>query len=276
MNLRMLVPLALIAVGAGLYGLSGKLLTSNLPQEEPMAQMSEESEEETVRVWLAKQDLLPGQFVTAEHLQATMVTYSEARLHGLNENEEGVIPDVSIDFVNGLVAGSNLKAEQWVTNADFVTPKQNGYIELTISEGMVPYAIEVDPDTIVGGLITHGSYVDIIALSSVSQNLAAESNVRDFKSISISPVLMAIRVLKVQKEEKPATKVAPAMTEVSLILELSRKQIAKLVIAKKIALLEIHKSIGVEQAEELQANTGDVLPTYRAIKEFRAGDASVK
>ncbi len=277
MNLRILVPAALIAVGAGLYGLSGRILTSTVPQSgDILHDVSEQEEIKTVRIWTVKQDLLPGQRISNEHLQANMVPYSEARMHGLTENEEGIIPDISIAMVDGMVAGEQLVTGQWVTSADFVTPKQSRYIELIISENMVPYAIPIDPDTIVGGLITHGSYVDVIALSSVSQNLASENNVRDFKSISISPVLMAVRVLKVQKEERPATKVAPAMTKVSLILELSRKQIAKLVIAKKIAQLEIHKSIGVEQAEQLQANTGDVLPTYRAIKEFRAGDALIK
>ncbi|PJC86113.1 Flp pilus assembly protein CpaB [Vibrio sp. HA2012] len=277
MNLRILVPVALIAVGAGLYGLSGRILTSNIPStDEPQSEVSSGVEIKTVRIWTVNQDLLPGQLVTAELLDAQMVPYDEARLHGMTENEEGTIPDITLPVVEGMVSGETLTAGQWVTKTHFVTPKQERYIELTISEDMVPYAIKVDPDTIVGGVITHGSYVDIIALSSLTQNLATDTKVKDFQNISISPVLMAVRVLKVQKEEKPATKVSPATVEVSLILELSRRQIARLVIAKKIALLEVHKSIGQKQAEQLQANSGDVLPTYRAIKEFRAGSASVK
>jgi pilus assembly protein CpaB len=285
MNLRILVPIALIAVGAGLYGLSGRILNSNTSQsEETQSDVSQQIQEpkktETadnlVRTWTVKQDLLPGQFVTADSLQAEMVSYDEARAHGLRENEDGVIPDIRIKFVDGMVSGGELKADQWVTNADFVTPEQDRYVDLTISENMVPYGMKVDPDTVVGGVITHGSYVDIIALSSKSQNLATTSKIKDFRNISISPVLMAIRVIKVQKEEKPATKVSPATVEVSLILELTRQQIAKLAIAKRISHLEFHKSMGPKQAEDLQANSGDVLPTYRAIKEFRAGSSSTR
>ncbi|PWI35239.1 Flp pilus assembly protein CpaB [Vibrio albus] len=284
MNLRILVPIALIAVGAGLYGLSGRILTSNTSQpEEPKRELSgqiqeteEMATENRVRIWTAKQDILPGQFVTADTLQSRMVSYDEARMHGLAENEEGMIPDINIKFVAGMVAGDNLIAEQWVTNADFVTPKQDRYVDLTISENMVPYGMKVNPDTIVGGVITHGSYVDIIALSSQSQNLATTNKIKDFRNISISPVLMAVRVIKVQKTEKPATKVNPATVEVSLILELTRQQIAKLAIAKRISQLEFHKSMGPKQAELIQANSGDVLPTYRAIKEYRAGSSSVR
>ena len=275
MNLRILIPVALIAVGAGLYGLSGKIMTAKLAQQEKPQNEVVKPVARKVRVWTLKQDLWAGQVVIRDHLQTEMVSSEEAIKYGLTENEDGKIADVKIRFIKGMVAGSNLKAKQWVTAADFVAPDQERYIELTISENMVPYAVKVDPDTIVGGVISHGSFVDVIALSSINQNLANDQLVKDFQSISISPVLMAVRVLKVLQQEKPASKASPATTEVSLILELSRKQIARLVIAKKIAQIEIHKSIGVEQAELLQADSGDVLPTYRAIKEFRAGDAAI-
>ncbi len=97
-----------------------------------------------------------------------------------------------------------------------------------------------------------------------------------FQSVSISPVLIAVKVLKVEQDITPATKNSSEKKNTSLILELTRKQVAKLAIAKNIAQIEVHKSLGVKQAEQLHADAGDVLPDYRAIKEYRAGKVSIR
>jgi pilus assembly protein CpaB len=93
-----------------------------------------------------------------------------------------------------------------------------------------------------------------------------------FESININPVLVAIKVLKVEQNERFLEQEA----KVNLILELTRKQVAKLSIAKSIATLEVHKSVGPEQAALLHANSGDVLPEYRAIVEYRAGSVAIR
>lgn len=258
MNLRILIPLALILVGAGLYGLSGSLIKQS---SEPVVEVV--NNVPMLSVWTSKNNLKKGEHVYQSGFSIDKVPETEV-------NQQGVSESLQLIFSPGMVASHDINSGQWVSQQDFLTPDQDGYIELVIEDNMVPYAIEVDPDTIVGGVITHGSLVDVIALSSLTQNLANNDTVNEYQTFTISPILMAVKVLKVQKS------VVDEETEVSLVLELTRKEIAKLVIAKRIAQLEVHKSIGKEEAEMLHANSGDVLPTYRAIKEFRAGEATVK
>ena len=270
MNLRILIPVALITMGAGLYGVSGHLMTKPVIEEPEVIQKKEPQ----IRIWQLKENRQAGQLIRRDDLKVQMVSEAEA-------NERGIAEDIHIDFVKGMVAGAELAAERWVTGQDFVKPDEPQYIELTTQEGRVPYPIKVHADTIIGGVIDHGSLVDIIALSSTSQNLANEETVQEYQSVSISPVLMAIKVIQVQKPKPIITDKAKKgaqkpPSDVTLVLELTRRQLAKLVIAKKIAQLEVHKSVGMTAAEQLQANSGDVLPTYQAIKEFRAGEASIR
>jgi pilus assembly protein CpaB len=259
MNFRVLIPVALIFLGAGLYGLSGDILNQ---KDEPIEEIVIE-DEPLISIWKAKSVLEPGQLVSIDDLSIVKVPESVA-------NENGVVESVELELGKGAIAAQHIEIDQWVMAEHFLRPEQDGYISLTIAKNKVPFAINVDPDTIVGGVITHGSLVDVLALSSLTQNLANSETVQEYQTFTISPVLMAVKVIKIQKSE------INNRTEVSLVLELSRKEIAKLVIAKKIAQLEVHKSIGKEEAEKLQANSGDVLPTYRAIKEYRAGKTIIK
>lgn len=262
-NLKLIIPVAAIAIGTGLYGLSQKAVPQ--PVTEVIAP------ENKIRVWRIKRDLSPGEEVSRSDFKSELLNENEA-------NEIGVIEDISLDFIRHMVAGYALQPNQIVRQSDFVSPDDDNYINLIIGKGKVPYAIKVSAESIVGGLIRHGTLVDIIALSSATQNLASSDSVAGFESVSISPVLMAVKVIKVQQEKNfmGAERGLSKNGDVNLIIELSRKQLARLLVAKKIAQLEVYKSVGREQAELLKANSGDVLPTYKAIKEYRASDTDIR
>ncbi|MDG3085980.1 Flp pilus assembly protein CpaB [Vibrio hannami] len=266
MNLKIILPAALIAIGSGLYGLN----QSRQPPPEPAVVSAPIKKENKIRVWTSKQQLVSGQKVMRSDLKVELLP--EETAHAL-----GVIENISLEFIPYMVAGTDIEAGEVVRQSSFVGPDDNDYIDLTISDGMVPYAIEVDPQTIVGGLIKNDSLVDIIALSSTNQNLAIESSVNGYESVSISPVLIAVRVIKIQsKEAADELKVINDSSGVTLIIELTRKQLARLLIAKNIAQLEVHKSVGKAQAELLKANSGDVLPSYKAIREYRSSDSKIR
>lgn len=258
MNFRILIPVALIAIGAGLYGLSGNLLKK---EQEPV-EVTTAEDIHYMTVWKAASAIEMGHVVTRRDFVREKITEQEANQHGLDLES-------SVNFVEGMVAAQPILPDQWITQDDFATPDQPEYIDLTIAKNKVPYGIKVNSDTMIGGVITHGTIVDIVALSSITQNLASTDNVKPIQTIYYSPLLMAIKVLKV--EEKTLDK----GTEIRLILELTRKELATLIIAKKISQIEVHKSAGIEQAEFLNANSGDVLPTYQAIKEYRAESKNV-
>lgn len=264
MKLKVLVPIALIAIGAGLYGLSSQYFSKNadVPKD------STNNEPELASVYVVAKDILKGEAVTKASLEVRRIPVSQALQMGLDTSQPLNLP-------KGGVAMQAIPVGEYITASTLISPEDAGYINAVIDADKVPYAIAVNPTDIIGGLITHGTLVDVVALSSEQQNLANDDTVTSYQTVSVSPVLMAVKVIKVSQEthEEGRNK---SVTTVTLILELTQKQVAKLAIAKNIAQLEVHKSLGLQEASELQANSGDVLPDYRAIVEFRAGEATIK
>lgn len=264
MKSKILTILALFMVAIGAFGLSGILR----PPEPVRTEVIDETVEAPARIqlWYAKADLIMGQEANREHLAIKSVEQADANYAGFND-------DVDLDIKPGMIARLAINKGQYVTQDDFVAPDEDGFVDLTIREGFVPFPILVPPDSIIGGIISHGTDVDIIALSSAHNNLARNSEVGDSdKSLELRPILAAIPVLQVLEQEPSNNK----EHKVNLILELTRNQVARLTIAKQLASLEVHKSIGEEGANKLRANSGDVLPNFRSVTEFRAEKTVVK
>jgi len=263
MSIKIIVPVALIAIGAGLFGISQQYLNqSNVEEVTPVPV----EQEKRVKVLVLNEHLDRGQVLSPVQFSIKQIPESQVLV------SQGDIAEI---IPNGAVARRALSSGDWLQTSMYVTPDQQGYIDATISDQMVPYPIVVNRESIVGGVIDHGTKVDVIALSSQQQNLAIEDEVNEFQSVSVSPILLAVKVLKIENfssEEAGQEQLAGVV----LILELSRKQVATLSIAKNIAKIEIHKSIGPEFAEQLQANSGDVLPEYRAIVEYRGDSARIR
>ncbi|WP_117235018.1 Flp pilus assembly protein CpaB [Vibrio maerlii] len=267
MNIRILVPIALIAVGAGLYGLSGQLIQTPPPSPtassgEPVTQA--EPAENSVTIWVTTQALTRGQAIDVTQFERQSVSEKEFERFGFVTKLE-----------RGMVVKQTVAPGTRLTPKLVATPQDAGYVEAVIHPDRVPYAIEVEPNAIIGGLIDHGTLVDVIAISSASQNLADDVVITNYQSVSVSPLFAAVKVLKVDKQETLLEQ-GRSQLNVNLILELTRGQLAKLSIARKISLIEVHKSFGANVVHELQANSGDVLPDYRAIVEYRAEKIAVK
>ncbi|MDK9738698.1 Flp pilus assembly protein CpaB [Vibrio sp. D404a] len=263
MSIKVIVPVALIAIGAGLFGISQQYLNQSSIEESSVAP---KEQEKRVNVLVLNQSLERGQVLSPAQFSTKQIP--ERQLSISQDEITATIP-------NGAVARNTLSPGDWLQTSMYVTPDQQGYIDATISDQMVPYPIIVNRESIVGGVIDHGTTVDVIALSSQQQNLAIEDEVDGFQSVSVSPILLAVKVLKIENFNSENAG-EEQLSGVVLVLELSRKQVATLSIAKNIAQIEIHKSIGPEFAEQLQANSGDVLPEYRAIVEYRGDNAKIR
>ncbi|MEZ9417944.1 Flp pilus assembly protein CpaB, partial [Vibrio sp. 10N.286.49.E1] len=84
---------------------------------------------------------------------------------------------------------------------------------------------------------------DILSISTPDTLLVETSSNRK-NSVSVTPIVMGVKVLQVNKQLIEASRTLPESTEIRLIVELTRNQVAKLTIAKHISSLEVHKSIG--------------------------------
>lgn len=91
---------------------------------------------------------------------------------------------------------------------------------------------------------------------------------------------MAVKSFQVEKIKLASTNLdtfdaVEEAFDVNIVVELTRKQVSKLTIAKEISKLEVQKSIGDYEKSDLQADASDVLPGFKSIVEFRANDITI-
>ncbi len=259
-----------LAVGAilfGLYGLAGNLAKNAETQSAVAGQPAQES---TLTVWQLNQPVTRGQEVKRSHFKVTNMPKSQA-------NELGVNQDMTLDYEQGAVYESSLEAGAVAFADVMVNPEDEQYIDLIIAKERVPYAIQVSPESVIGGVITNGSKVDILALSlpSAFSMDASEASTESKRNMYVTPVLTGVKVLKVDKQLIPGSRNETGTTEVNLILELTRKQVATLTVAKRISEIEVHKSIGEYQKADLHADAGDVLSNFKSVVEYRAESVTI-
>jgi pilus assembly protein CpaB len=262
MSSKIVIPIALVAVGAGMYGVSQDYLSqqqANTVKVETVAPKPVEIK--TVSVWVAKTPIAAKQLLDAELFELVTVPETEAIAKGIDPTKPFVISRTWI-------ARTAIAEGEWLVNASYVTPASTDYIDYALGENMVPYPLDVHALTTIGGAIKSGSLVDIIA---ITKQEAHEGAYR-INSVNIQPILAAKKILKVERVEETYREDG----QVTVLLELTRKEVATLSIAKTIAKLEIHLSSGVEQAAQLQANSGDVLPQFKAIAEYRGANLAIK
>lgn len=272
MNSKLLIVLALLAIAAGGYGLfvpapdpvvvQAPAVVNVQPPPPPVQQW---------QVWFSRQPIAKGQVISRSDLELRRLPEPEALALG-------IASDMKLEFVDQMRAVKSIDAGNVVWPEQLLAPHQNGYMELILTPGHVPFSIQVSEQSVIGGVIRPGTLVDILALSSLKQNLANDVTVRSFETISLTPVLMGVKVLQVNNSavENSEQLEVTGPSEANVVVELTRKQVATLTIARHIAQLEIHLSTGNSTVSELSANAGDVLTDYKAIQEFRAGAATVR
>lgn len=271
MNSKVLVFVSVLVIGLGMYGIffhGGSTSINLTPQK-----VAQKKGPQKINAIVSRQQMLPGDAITRDKIEIKSLTLADA-------NHAGVSKDIVLDFNQRLFARKIIPAGAFIFPEDTITPDSRDYLDFIVKPNHIPYPLVVEKTAMIGGVIHEGSYIDILALASASQNMAERSSLNNtsFKQLTLTPVLLGIKVLKftvigIDKEENKKNK---EPEKVALILELTQKQVATLTVARRIALLEVHKSIGSNQEKaEMSANAGDVLEDYKAIKEFRAGEEKI-
>jgi pilus assembly protein CpaB len=267
MNSKLVIVIAMCAIGLGVYG-----LTSSEPEKKVAPAV--EVQEQKLKVFVASQDISKGDEITRDKVSIEWVSVSEANLKGIDK-------DLVLTFDTINLARNNIIKNRIIYPESVVTPESQEYLDFITTPGFVPFPLEVDTSSIIGGVIHSGTLVDVLALASTQQNMAETERVSQFKGITLTPVLMSIKVLRVSANNQESEVVNKELAKnksdnkALIVLELTQKQVATLTIAKRIAQLEVHKSLGNPTKQQLSADAGDVLEDYRAIKEFRAEEAKI-
>ncbi|MGF1698364.1 RcpC/CpaB family pilus assembly protein [Vibrio lamellibrachiae] len=258
MNSKIILGLAVVAISIGLYGVAtqeapvNEVTTSQVNQPEPK-----------ILAWQLKRDVAQGERVTRHHFQVVYLTRQQAGLHGLTS-------DTQFDWQSNLFAKQNLVKDDIVTQELLTSPGRADYLTTVIKPGFVPFNVTVPGVDVVGGTIVVGDLVDISVLSAPKQNLANDKTIDDIQHLTMTPLLAQVPVLDmISREKSVSTLSSEKMTEVTLVLQVTNRQVAQLTVAKKIAEIEVHKSIGKEFSDDLKADSSDVISVSGQRDEIR-------
>ncbi|MCZ2722860.1 hypothetical protein O1D97_14895 [Marinomonas sp. 15G1-11] len=216
-------------------------------------------EEKKIRVILSNQDLIKGTPVKPEYFRYSYVSESDAL-------ENGIAEDLTIEFGPGMLLAKDMHKDEYLAYHFLLSPGDINYIDSQLAEGMSPYALEIAKDNFYGSGINVGDLIDIVVLTSDEENIGnsgRDGRIDSFRTLAVSPLITQAKVLNI--DTLPETR-----QELSLTIELSREEIAKMIIATKIGLVEVFRSSpSVELSNTTRAKTQDVLSDYQSVLEYR-------
>ncbi|BCN22817.1 Flp pilus assembly protein CpaB [Vibrio alfacsensis] len=260
MNTKVILVLATVAITVGLYGVTQS------KSEIPVLPNKPKIEEKKIKVWTLKRDLQKAERLSRRDINIEYLTREQAASFGIDS-------DTTLTFEQRLVAIAPIEKGDMLDDTMLTSPGEDEYISTVIEPGYVPFNMTVPVNDVVGGTIKIGDIVDISVMAATKQNLAAENTVSDINHLTMTPLIAQIPVLDMIKKERSSSRLTDEKTtEVTLILQVTNRQLAKLSVAKRIADVMIHKSIGENYVDDLHADSSDVIRVSgqsEPIKQYR-------
>ncbi|PKF48967.1 Flp pilus assembly protein CpaB [Enterovibrio nigricans] len=252
MSQRLFFFIAVLTIIIGLLGLTG-VFTFNQTS-------IEDTSIPTFQVAKLQKPMKKG-----EPLKRTNIRYFHVREQEAMQN--GITHDTTLQIVPGTIAAKDLSNTDFLSQRDFITPNDKGYIEAAIQKGMTPYSFRLKSRDFLGSGVAVGDYIDVLVLTSDEQNIGETgrgSAIQSFRTLSVSPLLHRVKILAIEEEDDSRDMSLP------ITIELAREQIGKMVIARRIGVIEVIKSLDQSEKDTgLNADTHDVLPNFKSVTEIR-------
>lgn len=247
MNPKVILILAAIAVSVGLYGVS------QAPTESASVNVESVAEVKKIRVLLLNRQVEKGQRLERQALDVMFVSEQTA-------NQSGINADVYLDWSKPQIAINTFEPDSFITEAHVTSPGDHDYIDVVLEPGFTPFNITVPANEVIGGTVKVGDLVDISVISTLEQNLASEETVSDLEHLTMTPLLAQVPVLQmISKQRSVSTLSIEKTTDVTLVLQVTNRQLAKLALATRIARVTVHKSLGEAFFDQLRADFSDVI-----------------
>jgi|GEM_PF-2122870 len=257
--------LAILALGVGVYGVFNEVFaTKPAPTEIEQVAVPERK----VRVWLANTTIERGENFSAELVEAEMRLEDEADYALLD-----------LPYSKGAVFRHRVRPGEMLTSDDLITPDNPDYVDTIIKPGMSAFPLAMEQRHIIAAGVKAGDFIDILALTSLQQNMAQRDSVQSPRdaNIDVKPLLNQVRVLAVRGKTYDNQDLIhysqdEASAMVTVVLEIPHRFISKMTLARRLSALEIYKSRSQMYLPEAQ--TKDILPGYQGIVELRGSRRS--
>lgn len=258
---RILLSLSFLLIAVGIFGLLSSLQEAPAPATATgttAAGTSSAVEDTRVPVWQTRRSIKLGQPVTPDDLEIAAIAKSLAQEQGLTGKQPFPVKP-------GSLARANISVGAMITEAQLLAPGDEGYVDLLITPGMVPYPLQISGASDYQAVLVPGDRVDVVMIASLEQNIATDQRLDNYRGLSVHSLLQNRRVLAVEKP-KAASGIPAGISNETVVIELSREDVSKVMIARRVGLLDIHKSTQ-EPLPEVKA--GDVLTDFYSVTELR-------
>lgn len=256
MGQRVVFLIGFVCVFLGVFGLYLQMEGSKSAVESDVVHVNDDLK---IRMILSNQDLAKGTPVQPEYFRYVYVNESEALANGIAEDQK-------IEFEAGMLLARDMRKDEFLGSNFILSPDDDNYINVQLAEGMSPYALEIPKASFYGAGINVGDLIDIVVLTSDDENIGESGNdgrIESFRTLAVSPLITQAKVLNIDSFQE-------SREELSLTIELSRDEIAKMIIATKIGLVEVFRSSSsIHVSNATKARTQDVLSDYQSVLEYR-------
>lgn len=270
MRSRLVLFIALLAFGLGCYGLIDMLAQNQQASPPTTAEQPEPIAEQFVAVWSLNRSLARGEPVSTADVTKQQLVLEEALFYGIKQ-------DTIIDFSPSTLLNRDLSKGEIIL-PEYQTPQGGaGYIDLLISEDMTIYPLQVSATNLVDDYIRPGVFVDVLAVSSPSSNLADNADhPSEFHGVKASLFLKHIKVLAVDygssESENEAAKVIKPRQEAqpgfsTVVIEIHPEQLANIALAQRTMHMEVYRS--QTYRTPVYAEVRNVITNYTGIEEYR-------
>ena len=252
MDRRLLLGASFLLCAVGVFGLL-RSLTSGAEEIPVVYEAQPEETENSINVWTVGRTLEKGDEIHRQDLQPAVISSEMAQQYGINRDNRFTLP-------SGSLAGTPLTEGSVVTQKQLVAPGDSGYFQLLLGEDMLAHTLDVSRSDFVAGNITVGDRVDIVLIASPDYNLAANERSGSHRSLSLSPIIRARRVLDMSSKGD------------SLVIGLTPNEVSRVMLARRAGILKVLES---KSAPLPGMHVNDVLPGFHSVRELRGGNRTL-
>ena len=244
------------------FVLGAAVLWALLPEDDNDESNSETSQNETVLVWAAYAPIDKGETITLAHVRPARIPYEQAQ--ELGATRFPITEDI------GYIATIDFESGDIVSQKDLCTfggeiPEAQECQKLISNQDKTPYPITIKSSSDLRDLIKPGDHIDVMLIATPDHSLAYREELDSYQGLSAIPLLrqqIVVQVPPLKDEEEYSGK----SVEQTVIVALTPENAAKVMVAKRIGALDIHKSTRVPLPE---TDVSKIVPDFSIIKELR-------
>ncbi|MTI15556.1 RcpC/CpaB family pilus assembly protein [Sansalvadorimonas verongulae] len=251
MRRRLLLVFTFIMGAVGVWCLLPSGDTSDTESTEPV-------QADDVHVWIAYAPIQKGETVNLAKVRPAIIPHEEAQ-------RLGVTASISMTEEENYVATRDVRSGDILSPQALCSFASEACQKLVISMDKTPYPLTVKSHSDIRTFIKPGDMIDIMLIATPEHSLAYREQLTGYQGLSAIPLLRQQTVLQtpsLRDEDDYNGK----EVEQTIVLALTPENAAKVMVARRIGVLDIHKSTGKPLPE---INLSEIVPDFSLVKELR-------